>query len=176
MNNYEEKLKQEKAPIQYKIYKGVSGKFGALRMNLKKAWSDPEIKRGGEGVIFLEMAPAVGKNQYDWQNQKMVIALSVQDISKIILYLRAPQHPMFSKSDGRLTIFHDKGAGTASKGQETKTLTFAKYPDRENFFVSMSQKDISGARKEASIPMSPDEAITMTTLFQSAIPSILAWA
>lgn len=145
-------------------------------MNLKKAWSDPEIKRGGEGVIFLEMAPAVGKNQYDWQNQKIVIALSIQDISKIILYLRAPAHPMFAKTDGKLSIFHDKGAGTASRGQETKTLTFAKYADRENFFVSMSQKEISGARTEASIPLSPDEAIAMVALFEAAIPAILAWA
>lgn len=145
-------------------------------MNLKKAWSDPDIKRGGEGVIFLEMAPAVGKNQYDWQNQKMVIALSIQDISKIILYLRAPEHPVFSKSDYKLVILHDKGAGTATKGQEIKTLTFAKYPDKENFFVTMVQKEMTGENTTATIPMSPDEAIAMTILFQSAIPSILAWA
>jgi len=176
MNSYEERIRKEKLPIQYKIYKGVSGKFGALRMNLKKAWSDQNIKRGGEGLIFLEMAPAVGKNQYDWEDQKMVIALSIPDISKIILYLKAPGHSTFEKTDGRLNIFHDKGAGTASRGQETKTLSISKYPDRENFFFSMSQKELSGTRKEATVPVSPDEAVAMLSLFQAAIPAILSWA
>jgi hypothetical protein len=159
--------------MQYKIYKGVTGKFGALRLNLKPAPEDDSNKDEKPGCVFIEMAPAVGQNQYDWENGKIVMALSITDIPKVIAFLSAPQHEMFAK-DGKLKIFHDKGAGTSSKGQEVKTLEISKDPDKLNFFVSMYANE-RGIDKKAMCTVSPDEAIAIRTLLTAAIPKILAW-
>lgn len=159
-------------PMQYKIYKGVTGKFGALRLNLKPAPEEDDNRDEKPGCVFIEMAPAIGQNQYDWENGKIVMALSITDIPKVIAYLTQPGHEMFK--EGRLKIFHDKGAGTANKGQEVKTLEVYKEEGRTNFFVSMYANE-RGVEKKASCPISPDEAIAIRTLLTTAIPKILAW-
>lgn len=177
--SYEEKARKEKAPLQYKLYKGVRGKFGAMRLNLKKAWSktDPSIRKA-EGCVFLEMAPATGPNIYDWQQQKMVIALSITDIPKIIMYLRMPTHQMFTdrKDPTRknLKIYHDRGAGTQNEGVNTKTLKIDRPEGANNFFFSMYEKD-KDVYTTATVTVSPDESIAIVLLLQSAVSKILAW-
>lgn len=172
---FKERQRENKEPIQFGIYKGVRGKFGALRLSLKKAYTD---EKRNTGCIFLDIAPTAAPNKYDWENSKMTLALSVTDISKIILFLRAPNHRVFdndSSSDERaLKIFHDKGAGTAERGQHTTTLKFSKPSEKTNIFVSAYQKS-SGQTKNAMVPVSPDEVISVGTLLQAAIPLILAW-
>ncbi len=170
---FQDRQRRNKAPIQFALFKGVTGKFGALRLNLKKAYTDDRRDRD-DGCIFLEMAPAVGKNVYDWENGKIIMALSMVDIPKILLYIRNPGHPMFAKSDGKLKIYHDKGAGTASKGEETTNLTVDKPADRDNFFFSVYQKK-QGTNKQASVTVSHDEALTIGTLLQTALPLLVAW-
>jgi hypothetical protein len=160
-------------PMQYKIYKGVTGKFGALRLNLKPAPEDDSNHEEKPGCVFIEMAPATGPNQYDWENGKIVMALSITDIPKIIAYLTAPKHEMFEK-DGKLKLFHDKGAGTSNKGQETKVLEINKEDGRTNFFVSMYANE-KGVEKKATCTVAPDEALAIRTLLTAAIPRILAW-
>ena len=61
---FKERQRKLKLPLQYSLFKGVRGKFGALRLNLKKAYSD-ERREKDDGCVFLEMAPAVGPNNYD---------------------------------------------------------------------------------------------------------------
>ena len=179
MNNmsYEEKARIEKAPLQYKIYKGIRGQFGAMRFNLKKAWSNSDIRKA-EGVVFLEMAPTIGPNVYDWQYQKMVMALGIVDIPKIIMYLRTPAHQMFTDKQNsnkkNLKIYHDKGAGTPNEGKNIKTLKIDKPENANNFFFSIYQKD-EDSKTTATVTVSPDEAIVIGTLLQAAIPRILAW-
>lgn len=172
---FNERQRENKYPIQFALYKGVTGKLGAMRMSLKKAYADPNNTdpKKFPGVIFMDMAPATGPNQYDWENGKIKIALSITDISKIILYLRAPGHSIHK--DGKLRIFHDMGAGSAERGKTVKTLEINKQSDRNNFFISLYQKSADGSRN-ATCTISPDEAITMGTLLQEAIPQILAWA
>jgi len=172
---YKERQRKYKLPIQYALFKGVKGNFGALRLTLKKAYQDERRDRD-DGVIFLEMAPAIGPNNYDWENGKIIMALSVSDIPKIILYLRAYNHDIFQgeKADGKLKLYHDRGAGTSTRGQHTTSLTVHKPKGKDSFFFSMSENK-EGQRKEASIPVSPDEAIAIGTLLQTAIPLILAW-
>ena len=170
--SFDERAKEERAPIQYRIYKGISGKNGALRLNLKRPYANQNPKKS-EGVIFLEAAAAIGRNEYDWDN-KIIIALSIVDIPKIILYLRSPNHSVFDRSDGKLKLIHDKGAGTAKKGQEVKTLEIAKSERTSNFMFNVYESS-NGTNKSASIPVSPDEVIAIGTLLQAAIPVIMAW-
>ena len=170
---FKEKQREFKLPLQYAIFKGVTGKFGALRLNLKKAYIDSRREKD-DGCVFLEMAPPAGPNDYDWKDNKIIMALSITDIPKIILYLRAPGHPIFKKDDFKLKIYHDRGAGTPTRGQDTTNIVIDKPEDRDNFFFNAYQKrgDVS---KQASVPVSPDEAIAIGTLLQAAIPLILAW-
>jgi len=168
---FKERQREQKLPLQFALYKGVTGKFGAMRLNLKKAYTDDRRDRD-DGCIFLEMVPAVGPNNYDWENGKITMALSAVDIPKIILYLRSPANSVFK--EGKLKIFHDKGAGTADKGQDVTTLSIEKPADKDSFFFSVFQKK-GTANKQASIPVSQDEALAVGILLQAAIPLILAW-
>jgi hypothetical protein len=176
---FRDRQKRTKAPIQYSLFKGVNGKLGALRLNLKKAYSDHGRDRD-DGCIFLEMAPAVGKNVYDWENGKVIMALSIIDIPKILMYLRSPKHSMFQpnernqKADGKLHIYHDKGAGTANRGKDTTNLTIDKPQDKDNFFWSVYKKS-GDTTKTASVTVSHDEALAIGTILQEAIPLLLAW-
>lgn len=170
---FQDRQRKNKAPIQYSLFKGVTGKLGAMRLNLKKAYSDDKRDRD-DGCIFLEMAPAVGNNNYDWENSKIIMALNMVDIPKILMYLRAPGHKQFQKTDGQLKIYHDKGAGTANRGEEVTTLTISKPEDKDNFFLSTYQKK-HGTTKSASVTISPDEAVVIGTLLQASIPLLVAW-
>ncbi|MHA2065168.1 MAG: hypothetical protein ACXABY_12400 [Candidatus Thorarchaeota archaeon] len=167
---------ENKWPMKFTLYKGVTGKLGALRLQLKTPY---QPRRDGtrdkpEGCVFLEMAPAVGNNVYDWKNSKITIALNVTDIPKVLMYLRAPGHKMFKKTDGKLKIYHDRRAGTADRGKDVTSLEFDCPPDKDNMFVRAFQKR-NGSQKTATITISPDEALAMGTLLQAAIPTILAW-
>jgi hypothetical protein len=170
---FKERQRRNKAPLQFALFKGVRGKFGAMRLNLKKAYTDDRREKD-DGCLFLEMAPAIGPNEYDWNNSKIIMALGMSDIPKIMLYLRAPGHPQFQKSDGKLKLYHDKGAGSSTKGQNTTNLTIDKPADRDNFFLSIFQSN-NGTNKNATVTISADEAIAMGTLLQAAIPLIMAW-
>lgn len=171
--SFKERQKRNKDPLQYSLYKGVKGSFGALRLNLKKAYQDDRRDKQ-DGCVFLDMAPTSGPNIYDWENNKIVMALTTTDISKIILYLRNPKHKAFDRSDNKLRIFHDRGAGTNNRGQDTTSIEINKPEDKDNLFVSAYQKR-GTVQKKATVPISPDEAIAIGTLLQAAIPLILAW-
>jgi len=170
--SYEERARREKAPIQYRLYKGIKGKNGALRMNLKRPYTSRDPKKK-EGVVFLEMAPTISPNVYDWENQKVIIALSIVDIPKIILYLRNPNHESFSRA-GKLSIMHDKGAGTIDKGKHMTTLEVEKPDNMRNFMFKLFQTD-NEKKVYAGVPVSPEEAIVIGTLLQTAIPVLLSW-
>lgn len=151
-----------------------------MRLKLKRAYTSSDSRRP-DGCVFLEVAPATGPNQYDWENQKIVMALSITDIPKIIMFLRTPLNTMFVQKNEQgevthhqLKIFHDKGAGTADKMKDTKNLIITKYQDKDSFFVSVSQ-NTEGSTKSCQIPIGQDEALAIGVLLQAAIPQILAW-
>jgi hypothetical protein len=169
--SFRDRQRENRDPLPYALFKGVTGKFGALRLTLKKAYDPRNTRKKDDGCVFLEAAPPIdGGTHYDWENSKISIALSITDIPKIILYLRQPSRA----KDGKLSIYHDTGAGTDKKGQTVKTLNFWKSPDRDNIFVTVGAK-IPGQQLEAKVTVSPDEAVAMGTLLQTAIPLILAW-
>ena len=171
-NNFKEKQWENKSPIQHAIYKGVTGKLGALRLSLKEPYSDTRREKP-HGCVFLDLAPAIDKNIYDWNNQKIVMALGITDLGKIVSYLRAPNHNIFK---GTLNLYHDKGAGTADKNKHVTTVTINKVAGKDNFFLSASQKENGAVIKQATVTISPDEAVVIGTLLQTAISRILSWS
>lgn len=170
--DFEAKMKEMKAPLPFKIFKGVKGKFGAMRLNFKKPYTNEPGKKQ-EGVLFLEMAPPKTNNIYDWDN-KIILALNITDISKLLYFFKAPQkHVDKNNSDNlKVTIYHDKDAGTANEGKNVKILDISKSKDRTNFFMSLKDK---GNNSQANVTVSPDEAIAIMTLLEYSIPSILSW-
>jgi hypothetical protein len=173
---FRDRQREAKAPLQYAVYKGKTGKFGAMRLNLKKAYLD---ERRDDGCIFIEMAPPLPANStalgsYDWENGKIAMALSIADIPKIALYLRNPGNRAFEKTENKCMLIHDRYAGTDKAGTEKSTLTISKPTDQDSFWWSISQKR-DGTTKGASLPVSQDEALAIGTLMQAAIPLILAW-
>ena len=166
MATFKEQRRQNKDPLPFAIYKGINGKFGALRLNLKKAYADHYKE---QGCVFLEMAPPKGGGGYDWENNKINMKLDLIDIGKIIHVFKSPK----LAKEG-LSIYHDKGAGTASKGKETKTLFVNRAEGMDNFFFTM--KEVSfGITKEAKVPVSMAEAIVLIELLTVAIPLITSW-
>jgi hypothetical protein len=177
---YEERARREHLPLQWKIFKGINGKFGAMRMRLMRAWTNTDPKKL-EGVIFFEMAPAIGKNEYGWKDDKlkMTIALTVNDTAKLLQFLNKPTHPVFKdkKQQGEFytcSIYHDRGAGSQYAGQVVTSVTLSYSPQKTDLFLKMYQRE-HDVKKEATVPVSGSEAITMKLLFEAAIPTMLAW-
>ncbi len=167
--SYDERAKRLKEPIPYKLFKGITGRFGALRFELKRPYTN-EDGRKQEGCVFLNMAPTIGPNNYDWENQKVTLALNITDIQKILYVFRKPN--AFSKNKP-CQIIHDRFAGTARKGEEIKVLSIAPpSDDYTNYFFNMTQKE---KNISISLPVSSEEIIGIGTLLQAAIPLILSW-
>lgn len=174
-------------PLQYAVYKGMSGKFGALQLNFQpphyykdrdkdftgtqaldskgRVMEDQGWKQR-EGAIFVEAAPTVGANKYDW-DQKITFALSVTDMGKIV-------HFLVSAKD--LNIMHDPGAKSESAGAVKKYLNMSSPKGLMDGGAMLSLSQQKGSEKIThTIPLSPDECIVIRQLLMAAIPSALAW-
>ena len=180
-----------KKPLQYAIYKGMGGKFGAVQVNLQpphyyrmvdgksqKDWDgdraldstgrikDTEGWKQREGAVFLEATSSVGDNQYDWE-QKVTVALSVTDMGKLTIGL---------KTGKETKLMHDPGAKTERAGVTSKHITLTS-PDgvmSRGCMLQVSQKT-GDTRKSHTIPLSPDECLVLGTLLTTAIPKALGW-
>ena len=150
-------------PIVYAIYKGMSGKFGCFQFKLAPAYDNPNRPDRMEGGVFIEAAPAVGPNKYDWNN-KIIFALSVTDIGKIL-------HDGLRQGD--INIFHDPGAKTQRANVTRKSLKVTRGP-KGGFFWAL-REETAGNDKQVQIPVSDDEATVIAELFKASIPKILGW-
>ncbi len=176
-------------PLQYAVYKGKgSGRFGAAQFNLSDAhyycesckvknWNSDqhpspvcaganEKLSSREGCIFLDITSAKAPDVYDWEN-KIIMALSVTDLSKLLITLR---------TGSECKLFHDPGAGSEKMGAIKKTLNVSSPRGIETgcmIFATMSD----GTNKKAhSVPMTFDECAALATLIQAAIPRCLNWS
>jgi len=164
---------QTRWPIQYRLFKGVKGKYGALRLNLKNAYQNNNTNKP-EGVVFLECAPTEGPNNYLWEDKKICIALGLADIGKILLYLRAPNHPSFK--EGTCKLYHDKGIrSNLPKGTHSVALNISKPDGYNNFFMAVVETNNKQVLSSVKVPISVAESIVIAKLLESAIPKILAW-
>jgi len=168
------------SPLQYAVYKGTGGKFGALQFNLQKphyyrdkakdftgeqALDNGKLKDGWkirEGCVFLEITSAKDKNVYDW-DAKIIMALSVSDIGKLLLGL---------SKKGDTEIMHDPNAKTESQGSVKKFLN-VKVSDQGALFVVTQTS--AGDKRTHTVPASPDEVVVLRQLLGSAISASLSW-
>lgn len=173
--DYETVARREKKSIPYEIFKGMGGKHGALALDLREAYtSDPSRKP--TGIIFLNMTPTEGKNQYNW-NKKISMALNLSDLADILLYLKSPSHPHFEKNDNSCFIIHDRGMNSGKeRGQDTSTLNINKPSNMNNFFFNMTKKQDGEIISKVSVPISVPEALVITSLIETAIPAMLSWS
>ena len=176
-------------PLQHAVYKGTGGKFGAVQFNLQiphhykgkeKSFNEKDsngesiftltdgrwqLKEGWkvrEGAVFVEMTSAKGANVYDWPN-KIIMALSVSDIGKVILAL--------SKA-GETSLMHDPGAKTQSAGEIKKWFKILTSEKGAMLMMSMS---VGNDTRSHSVPLSPDEVVVLRQLLQGVIPRALNW-
>ena len=186
-------------PKQLEFFKGMSGKWGSAKFALaaphfycsvcraknfdnkdhpRRFTSDgqeiPACKDSEmwdrDGAIFLDItSPEKGKkNVYDWAN-KITFALGLVDISKILLFLRT------ADVGGEMSLIHDPGAGTDTKGQTIKSLKLSSPKGlREGVILNVSKKAGEDIVSH-TVPLSADEVLTLATLLQAALPKILAW-
>lgn len=175
-------------PLQYAIYKGKTGKFGAAQFNLSDAhfycencktknWtSDQHPSPNGDcnnklstrdGCVFLEITSAKQPDVYDWEN-KIIMALSVTDLSKLLIALR---------TGAECKLFHDPGAGSEKMGAVKKTLNVSAPKGIENgCMVYATMSGGSGEPKKHTVPLTQDECIALGVLIQAAIPRCLNWS
>jgi hypothetical protein len=173
--------------IQYSIYKGKSGKWGAVQFNFQpphfycstcrtknfetfeplcQCSNSKMIQR--EGAVFMEITSATAADKYDWEN-KIVIALSVDDLSKMIIGMT---------TGSETKILHDPGAGSEYKGKIRKNLNLVSPKGvLEGCMLSVTETDDTNteATKKHTVPLSPDNLVVLTQLFRSAIVNCLAW-
>lgn len=177
-------------PLQYPIYKGVGGKFGALQFNLQHPHyygergstfegqkdftgnratdNTGKIQPGWkqrEGAVFIEACSAKGKNEYDWEN-KITFACSVDDMGKLMLSL---------STGAALDIMHDPGAKSSKAGQVRKHVKlFSKGITTEGAMMTVTETK-NGETKEHRIPLSPAECLNLRELFRAAVVRSLNW-
>lgn len=171
-------------PAQYAIYKGMSGKFGAIQFNFahphyfmgkdkdftgeiaeqrdsSKEWNHRE------GAVFVEVAPTVGPNKYDWE-KKINFALSVTDMGKII---------QFFTTGNDCSIMHDPGAKTDKQGSIKKYLNLTSPRGILEAGCMLKLNQVSGdTTLSHTVPLTPDECIVVKQLLQAAIPAALSWS
>lgn len=192
-------------PLQYAVYKGMGGKFGAAQFNLqpahrhclqckKRYFTDDNVEYGKntegkgvilcpadhselqvrEGTVFLEVTSAKEKNIYDW-TKKITIALSTTDLSKLLYGFRTG----CSNSEGEPTevkLLHDPGAKTETMGKVQKHLTLSS-PKGPSVGFMLNLAEFGGQEKLIhTVPLLPEEALVLCTLFQAAIVKMLAWS
>ncbi len=169
--------------MQYAVYKGTGGKFGALQFDLQlphfykekqkdytgeQALDGFKLNEGWnkrEGAVFLQASSAVGKNDYDWE-KKIVFAMSVSDMSKVIQSLMTGEE---------CKLMHDPGAKSESQGAVKKFLNI-KSPQGTavGVMVSLSQT-AGGETRTHTVPLDASEVIALRLLLQAAIPKALNW-
>lgn len=151
-------------PQALKIYKGVSGRNGALQFDLTTL----HRSRRDIGAVFLSAAPCTGNNIYDWDN-KINIALSLNDISTILNTFRAPPAP---GTDGE-SIFHDKFKGSDREGQVMTKLSIQR-TERGGWRWGLGRKE-RGEWRYVNVPVSDGETIEIRALLERAVIRILGW-
>lgn len=167
--------KRERSPISYEIFKGMTGKFGALRFKFIRPWTNNNPKYE-KGSILVEMAPPCGRNQYDWENNKIIFSLTVTDIGKIIYYFsNLKAHEDNNGKSFTLRLLHDPKAGTKDKGKNFKNLQISKSIDMNNFFFKLSVIKDKKEVNSANVPVASDEAMAIKLLLEEAVPQMLAW-
>ena len=170
-------------PMQYAIYKGKGGQWGALQFNFQpphfykekekdfsgaKALINGKLQDGWkerEGAIFMEIASTKEKDVYDW-DKKIVMALSINDMGKILFTLA---------TGTECTIMHDPGAKSESQGSVKKYLNITSPKDTAEGCIFGVNKTVGGQTEKHKVPLTGDEVLVLRQVIMSAISRSLAW-
>jgi hypothetical protein len=176
-------------PLQYAVYKGTGGKFGALQFNLQRphyvngkqrdftgaiALEEVDGRRKLEegwkerpGCVFLEITSTKDgqKNVYDW-DQKVIMALSVNDMGKILLTLATGQE---------CKIMHDPNAKGENQGAIKKWLTVTSPKGTIQGVMFSVSMNAAGDERRHTVPLTGDEVMVLRTLLQQAINRSVNW-
>jgi len=175
-------------PLQHSIYKGVTGKHGAVQFNFQPPhyqnqkrkdftgeealemgeYGRPRPKEGWklkEGAIFLDITSAKSPNEYDWSN-KITIALSINDMGKILFTLVTGKE---------CKLIHDPGAKTETAGAVKKFLNISSPKGTTEGVIINASVQAGGEKRSHSVPLSGEEVLVLRTLLQQAISRSLGW-
>lgn len=140
-------------PGLLKLYKGK----GAASFSLISPQYDDRGFMSKHGAILLEVAPSVGKQEWDW-NQKMKFAISIADICSL-----ADPNP------DKRRIYHEHN-------DTPKTLEFREGEGAYAGTFMMTLSEGKGAsRKSFSVPLTGGEFRVLMGLFSSTVPLLLGW-
>lgn len=171
-------------PFEYKIYKGISGKHGAIQFSIlppcyecskcgKKSsiWKHPEVDRPcngkmreKEGAVFIKATSAIGPNQYDWDSQ-ISFALGIPDIGQILNAVAL---------HAKVTIFHRPMR--EGSNQISKKLQLNPAKDDGGYYFEINQAKGKSITRTHKVPISSEEMRILTILLTAAVPMILKWA
>jgi hypothetical protein len=156
--------------MQFEIYKGMSGRFGAVQLSLIHPYYEcPKCK--ARNYSSWTHPPndnsCVGKNVYDWKN-KIVFAISAKsgDLGHVLTGLRY--------QDDEIKLLHDPNMKSASQGQIVKTFSLVKGKNNDgSYMMYLSEK--SADKKNYMIPLSKSEVESLRILLTAAFPNLLGW-
>jgi hypothetical protein len=151
--------------MDYRVYKGKTGKFGAIQFSAPTSADNDKNK---PGVIFINIANALAPDSYDWKN-KIIMALNLTDLSAILHFF------VTAGSGASLSLYHDPDKGKSNEGTRAKQLNiFTKDGVLGGMMITCSQKMDNGTIT-CKVPLSGPEVICLKTLLEWALPRMLNW-
>ena len=156
----------------FAVYKSkAAAKFQVIKPTFE-AKADGSRQKKRDGGVLLEMAPAVGPRQYDW-NQKQTIMLSPLELVELTESLH------FGRG---VNFFHDPGMGTNRQGAMTKSLKAEPMPDGSggiflNMGVTMGgDGGNGGSRVNMNIAVSFAEFAALRHLSAYLVPRLMGFS
>jgi hypothetical protein len=157
-------------PLQYAVYKGKTGKAGALQFDLmpfepSKAAGIEDKKQGDKarrGAVFITGGKAIAPDDYDWDN-KIVFAMSADDLGKFL----TGSAGLGNEGDELVNLYHKHG--DSSKKLVVKQGNIGR--DGNPTFMMTLTKD----KEYVTVPLALSEMFVIRQLFTSAMPAILGW-
>ena len=140
-------------PGVFKLYK----KIGAAAFSLIPPRYDDRGYMSKHGAVLLEVAPGVGKQQWDW-TQKITFAISVQDVAN-----------MLDSNPKKRRIYHESQ-------DVPKTLQFV--PGEGKWEGTYQLQLAAGAgdkRRQVMVPISNGEYTVLVRLLLSVCPLLMGW-
>lgn len=140
-------------PGVWKLYKSK----GAAAFSLLTPLYDERGYMSKHGGILLEVAPGVGRQQWDWDS-KITFALSIADICNLI-----------DSDPQKRRIFHQHN-------DNPKVLEFRQGKDQHagTYMMGLSQGK-GDSRRTLSVPFSNGEYQVLIRLLVQTIPLLLGW-
>lgn len=169
----------DKRPLQYAIYKGINGKNGVLQFDLKpfdpdmikEGMSAKEKDKAKKGAVFIDAAKAIGKSQYDYEND-IKFSMSESDLAQFLMGTNSGA----DEDTELVNIYHkiERNGQDVSKSLRVKQGRTDEKSGLPTFMVTLTEKG-GGADKLVTVPVSAVEMLTLRKLFEAALPRILGW-